>query len=438
VLIYSPFLTPRLRYLAGFLSGYFGTSVELTEHVEDFLHGEEVKINYSGSPIVPGEFRIAPAGLLFEKGLQPLIPVCFPFAGTKAFFGSQGDFPFDVFSAVFYLISRYEEYLPHEKDEYGRYDYRNSLAFREGFLHQPAVDIWLKAFSEALHRHFPGAWNPRPRSFRLLPTYDIDIAWSYRHKGFIRNAGGLARSLFKGEWKMAGQRLKVLAGKEPDPYDSYEWMDRHHRQYALEPIYFFHLGQSRNRYDKSIGPRHPALQQLVASTARKYETGIHPSWHSGDHPEKLVEEKNSLQTLTGNAVTRSRQHFIRFTLPQTFRLLADAGIEHEYSMGYGSINGFRASITSPYYWYDLEKEEQTPLMIHPFCFMDANSFYEQKLSPTEAFAEAMRYYEAVKSAGGQMVTIWHNSFLGTDPLFAGWKEVYERFISSVCSGRSSA
>jgi hypothetical protein len=30
-----------------------------------------------------------------------------------------------------------------------------------------------------------------------------------------------------------------------------------------------------------------------------------------------------------------------------------------------------------------------------------------------------------------MSTIWHNSFLGTDPEFEGWKEVYETFISSL-------
>jgi hypothetical protein len=100
-------------------------------------------------------------------------------------------------------------------------------------------------------------------------------------------------------------------------------------------------------------------------------------------------------------------------------------------MGYGSINGFRASVALPFYWYDLEKEEQTQLLLCPFCFMDANSFYEQKFSFQQALGEMQRYYNIVRSANGILVTIWHNSFLGSDEIFKGWKEIYEQFISSM-------
>jgi hypothetical protein len=70
-------------------------------------------------------------------------------------------------------------------------------------------------------------------------------------------------------------------------------------------------------------------------------------------------------------------------------------------------------------------------MIHPFCFMDANSHYEQKLSPESAFEELMQYYKAIKSVNGIMISIWHNNFLGTDEAFAGWKEAYQKFVSSM-------
>ena len=71
----------------------------------------------------------------------------------------------------------------------------------------------------------------------------------------------------------------------------------------------------------------------------------------------------------------SRQHFIRFTLPDTYRQLINAGIKEEFSMGYGSVNGFRASVALPFYWFDLEKNEATSLLVYLFCFMDANSFF---------------------------------------------------------------
>jgi hypothetical protein len=97
-------------------------------------------------------------------------------------------------------------------------------------------------------------------------------------------------------------------------------------------------------------------------------------------------------------------------------------------MGYGSINGFRASVASSFYWYDLEKEETTALRLFPFCFMDANSFYEQHDTPAQAMRELMHYYHLIRKVNGLMVTIWHNTFLGNDPQFAGWKKVYEVFL----------
>ena len=100
-------------------------------------------------------------------------------------------------------------------------------------------------------------------------------------------------------------------------------------------------------------------------------------------------------------------------------------------MGYGSINGFRASVSTPFYWYDLKNEEPTQLLIHPFCFMDANAYYEQNSSAQEALAEMMQYYQVIKQVNGTMITIWHNSFLGTDDEFEGWKEAYQQFIALV-------
>ena len=97
-------------------------------------------------------------------------------------------------------------------------------------------------------------------------------------------------------------------------------------------------------------------------------------------------------------------------------------------MGYGSTNGFRASIASPFPWYDLQKEEQTKLLLFPFCFMEANSFFEQNFSPAQAFEELRHYHQVVKSVQGTLVTIWHNTFLGTSKLFRGWKEVYANFV----------
>jgi hypothetical protein len=130
-------------------------------------------------------------------------------------------------------------------------------------------------------------------------------------------------------------------------------------------------------------------------------------------------------------ITVSRQHYIKFNLPQTFQNLIAAGIQDDYSMGYGSINGFRASVASSYFWYDLQNEQQTNLRLHPFCFMDANSFYEQKRNVQQTKQELQHYLNVCKTVNGTMITIWHNDFLGTASKFTGWREIYQTFITSL-------
>jgi len=137
---------------------------------------------------------------------------------------------------------------------------------------------------------------------------------------------------------------------------------------------------------------------------------------------------DELEKIIKSPVKYSRQHYLRVSLPQTYRRLIDVGIEKDFSMGYGSANGFRASMASSFYWYDLKAEKKTGLMLFPFCFMDTTSFYELKMSPKEAFTELMNYYRKIKQINGLMATVWHNNFFGTDPMYAGWKEVYEVFL----------
>jgi len=428
VLIYSSIITPRLQYIADF-SGkeIIGKPFEITTELTHYVQHNGFKINYSSGKTAANEFWIRPCSLLFDDKITEQTIQCFEVDGNKAFFGTEGDFPFDIFAASFYLLSRYEEYLPHQKDMYGRYAHENSLAHKEGFLNQPLINNWLQLFRKRLKQKFPSL-TIHQSPFIFLPTYDIDIAWAFKNKGLLRSAGGFIQSMVKGDWLRCRERITTLNGKRKDPFDTYEWMNQLHEKYQLKPYYFFLLAKKTGRYDKNISPRQKAVQILVKDHLIRYPVGIHPSWQSGDEKTLLKKEIETLEEMTGNKIVSSRQHYIRFTLPESFRRLIDQGIKFDFSMGYGSINGFRGSVASPFYWYDLEKAEQTPLMLFPFCYMEANSFYEQHYSPSQALEELYHYYKVVKAVNGTFIMIWHNHFLGTDRLYTGWREVYEQFV----------
>jgi hypothetical protein len=433
LILYATNITPRLDYIVDFIGKELQAGkLGITSSLREFNEYSGPRINYTDTRISEKEIWIKPQGLLFETGIKDQRIECFEVNGHKAFFKTGGDVPFDIFSASFYLLSRYEEYLAHAKDMYGRYAHENSLAFKENFLALPLVNYWIENLKRLLDLAAPGSvLRTRYSRLKFLPTYDIDIAWSYKHKGWRRNTGGLFRSLLKGQWSMAKERWQVLRGKRKDPFDAYEWMDQLHERYQLKPRYFFLVPGKRGRYDKNISPSCKAMQELIREHAARYSIGIHPSWRSGDNLSLLNEEIGRLTALKGEPVVSSRQHYIRFNLPEGYRHLIDAGIKYDYSMGYGSINGFRASVASAFYWYDLEKEKQTGLELFPFCYMEANSFYEQKMSAPQALDEMRQFYKTVKSVNGVFITIWHNSFLGTDKLCAGWRDMYEHFIKEI-------
>ncbi|MEI9808420.1 MAG: hypothetical protein WDO16_11435 [Bacteroidota bacterium] len=233
----------RLQYIIDFTGKELKVdSLIITSSAEEFQRYNGLRINYSDNRVTANEIWIKPHALLFEKGIRQQTIDCFDVNGNKAFFKTEGDISFDIFAASFYLLSRYEEYLPHTKDMYGRYAFENSLAYKENFLSLPLINLWLKELNDIIQKRFPDPHSPltTPNSaLTFLPTYDIDIAWSYKHKGWWRNAGGLLRSFISGQWSLAKERVNVLRGKERDPFDAFGWMNKIHEQYKLKPYYFF-------------------------------------------------------------------------------------------------------------------------------------------------------------------------------------------------------
>ncbi len=430
VLLYAPASSPRLQYICNFIfEDLLKVEFSFTSDIENFINYSGVKIKYTNAQNINDGFTMGDCGLLFESNIKQQDTTCFEVNNYKAFFKiANADFPFDIFSASFFLLTRYEEYLPHQKDMYGRYAYENALAFKEKFLHLPLVNIWVKDFAAQLQRSFP-TFNFLPitieaSNFSFLPTYDIDMAFSYKYKGLVRNAGSFIKS-------PSLERIKVLAGLKQDPFDCFAWLNQLHDDNRLQPIYFFLMAEKNGVYDKNILPHKKPMRKLIREHAQKYTIGIHPSWQSGDQHELIGQEKNLLETISQKPIIHSRQHYIRFTLPDSYRLLIENGISDDYSMGYGSINGFRASVASSFNWFDLQRNQLTPLRIYPFCFMEANSFYEQKITAEEAYNELMHYYTLCKAVEGQLITIWHNNFLGADPQFGEWRSIYQRFIAQV-------
>lgn len=391
-----------------------------TEEQEAFL-----TIDYTNKV---SDFSVPNIGLLFANSIEQQSIHTGLWNELPTLFAAQDAdhvLPFDLFSAVFYLISRYEEYVPFVPDRHHRYPATESILFKAGLLERPIIDEWLFALSKLLRDK---GLSIHQKSFEFLPTYDIDIAWSFKHKGLKRTMGGYLRDIAKNNLESLKERTAVLQAKKKDPYFSFDVTDRLHRDNELEPLYFILAAAQNTAWDKHILPSNKHMSALIQSLAQQYKIGIHPSYHANAQPHLFREEQKTLSTISGQQMDISRQHYIKVEWPKTYRALLEMDIRQDYSMGYSTHLGFRAGTSRSFFWYDLLAEAPTQLHIFPFCFMDTTAHYEMGLSVEEAFEKLHYFKNSLQKINGLMLTVFHNFSLGTDKEWIGWNEAYADFI----------
>lgn len=425
MIIFSTHITKRLQYIVNTL---FEADVVLTDNIHLYKASTSFKINYSSQKIIDDELWITPHTLLFQTNIQPQIINCFKWNELTVFFKTEGTIPFDVLAASFFLISRYEEYLPCEKDEHERYNYTNSIAYKNNFLHLPLVDLWLKKLKEKFSQ-----LTIHNSQFTFIPTYDVDIAYQYLHHSIIKNVFLFYKELFKGNFNKVIEQGNVFSGRKKDSFDVFNWLDELHEKHKLQPIYFLLTLLNKSKYDVNVLASSKAIKKLYKQLSEKYLVGLHPSYKSSEdeNGELLVAEKNMLSNIIQKKITVSRNHYLKLTIPQTYRTLTQKGFTNDYSMAFASINGFRAATSKSFFWFDVEKNETTVLQIHPFSFMDATSFFHQKNSPQQAYNELLQHYEIIKYVEGTFITLFHNHFLTEQPEWIEWRKIYEKFLATI-------
>jgi hypothetical protein len=429
LLVFTQEITPRLNYIFNLICReILGIEFRITTDTNEFSQSSEPKINYS-SLTFSNSFKIVPASLLFEKDIRQhdiYIPV---YKDMHVFFltDPESDIPFDPFAAAFYMVTRYEEYLDFDKDAHGRFKADQSLAYENGFLNEPVVNQWTRELGNGLVKMFPKL-KVKKNKFRFFPTIDVDEPYAYLHKGLFRNAGAILNSLlFKRNKKEGFLRFKVWIRRAEDPYFTFPLIEKIHKQSGLNPAFFFLTGK-RSKFDKNISIRKKAYKNLIKDLSNDYETGIHPSYGSNLRIERLYDEINNLSKVLRKPVKKSRQHFLKLRIPETYRNLIKVGIEEDYTMGFASRAGFRAGIASPFNFYDLEKEEETGLKVFPFHVMDGTLKDYLRLDPPEAIQLIAKLIDKVKKVNGTFLSIWHNTSFNDQGEWTVWRRVYKEMI----------
>jgi len=424
--IYSPILTRRLEYT---LHVIFNLILK-TNYVwiDDFAKAKKTLplINYSEEDI-PETLTITPHPLLFEEDIHSIdIQVEQEYFFFKT--TSKSDCLYDIFASVFYMITRYEEYLSSVRDEHGRFPAKESLAYQHQFLDKAVVERWALALQEKIQNRWPLYKFPT-RAYRYLSSIDVDSAFAFRSKGFVRLWGGLIKAILRKDKDDINLRIAYIFKNRKDPFDTFDFILQEFKKHKTENVFFFLIGKNAT-FDKNISIKKKSFRTLIKRLFQYSAIGLHPSYQSNNNFYLLQQEKSDLTNVINTVVEKSRQHFLKIDLPKTYQKLVKAGIKEDYSMGFASHYGFRAGIASPYPFFDLSENRELNLIVYPFQIMDGTLNQYLSLSPEESVLAIKKIVDEVRYVKGTFISLWHNESLSEMREWKGWKSVFVTLLKT--------
>ncbi|APY08987.1 hypothetical protein BWZ20_12070 [Winogradskyella sp. J14-2] len=432
LLVYTHKITPRLKFTFKHIcKRILGLDVKFTSKIEDFIAHDSLKMSYTKQPL-SNELFVRCHNLLFENGISDIDISVQQWDSTKGFFstGDRSDLPFDIFAASFYLLSRYEEYLPHVKDDFGRYMAKESIAYKHRFLNQPVVDIWAYKLKDVLQERFP-EFNFPNRTYKIQPVIDVPMAFYFRKKGFLRTIGGTITDIGRFKFKQLYQRYSVLMGFKRDPYDTFKWVITKQKQCNFKFMVLFLIGDY-STYDKNISVNKKEFVSLIKSVADYCNVGIKASYFALEDISILKKEKLKMEAIVNRDLKAVRHSFSKLNLPQSYRNLVELEIHQDFTMGYIDALGFRAGTCTPFQYYDLDFEVQTPLQINPYQCLDfALLKYQSALDKKEHLQKLIK---EIKKVNGTFTPVFHNYTFSNIDRWDGFRSLFSLILDSVDEG----
>lgn len=428
LLVYTHKITPRLTYTFKHIcKRILCLDVRFTSKIEDFIAHDSLKMSYTKQPL-SNELFVRSNDLLFEQGLSDIDIHVQQWDNTKGFFatGERSHLPFDIFASSFYLLSRYEEYLPHVSDDFGRFMASESLAFNHRFLNQPVVDIWAYKLQEVLQARFPN-FKFSERKYKIQPVIDVPSAYYFKQKGLLRTIGGTLNDIYRFKLRQLYQRYMVLMDFQRDPYDTFKWIITKQKQCDFKFIVLFLIGDY-STFDKNINTNKKQFVSLIKSVADYCDVGIKASYFSLDDISILKKEKLKMESITNTDLKAIRHSFSKLNLPTSYRNLVELEINRDFTMGYIDTLGFRAGTCTPFQFYDLDYEVQTPLQINPYQCLDfALLKYQSELDKTE---HLQKLINEVKAVNGTFTAIFHNYTFSYLNRWKGFRTLFNLILES--------
>jgi hypothetical protein len=322
--------------------------------------------------------------------------------------------PFDLYTNIFFHVSRFEEKDRRTATETVR-DHTDSLLFRYGRLALPVVDA-LIAYLDNIIREIVEKnkhatlrvmnW-PGGEDCGVALTHDIDLT---RVTGLKQRTWQTGAAIIR---KVLGDRNAVKkARSEMNRLDAEAWcypqlLDFYTRKKWKAT--FFILAKRFEGLHYRYNIRSPKFRLLFENLKNEnHEIGLHSSLNAADNQNRYPLEKRKLEISAGSICSGLRQHYLRALYPGLWRWAEAAHFDYDSSLGYNHHPGFRAGTCHPFYTFDWEQDRALALLEFPLAFFD-HSILPDPAKRFEARQMMNRIISQVTRFHGLLVVLLHPS-----------------------------
>jgi len=421
LLIFTQKATPRLTYVFKHVfTRILGIEIGFTSTIEEFVAYNEAKISYGKQPM-GNELFFQSEGLLVQQGIESVDITVKEWEDTSCFFAvsSRSALPYDIFAASFYLLSRYEEYLPHVKDELSRYPASESLGYKHEFLQQPVVDIWAYKLISVLQEVFPSIVLPK-KKMEVHSVIEASQPYAFSHKGLFRNVLGYVSDFLKFRMRSVLKRSKVILGLRKDPYNTFNWIIAATKASTAKVTIFFMLGDALV-FSEGLSQHRKKFRSLMKFVSDYQELGLLFSPNALHEYESLKTEKKQLEEITNRTLLSTMNAQFLVNLPDVPRHLIELEVQRDFTMAYRNAIGFRAGTCTPFLFYDLDFEIKTPLEIQPIA---TATMAMNGLEETEIERAVNSLYNEVKKVRGTFTIRFSNRDFADGPQGRMWRRIF--------------
>jgi uncharacterized protein DUF7033 len=327
----------------------------------------------------------------------------------------------DVFGSVFFAVSRYEEAVPGPRDAHGRFPDERSLAVRARFADRPIANEYAEVLWAALRALWPRLAR-RARTFRFLPSHDVDFPFCRERSPLVLARRLGADVLIRRDLELAARRVAIYTrgpgrGPKHDLCDTYEVLMRLSEEAGTASTFHFFGDRTGLAIDADYAPSDPAVREVLRGVAeRGHEVALHASYEAVRDADVIRRQLDGLSAACRREGVRqeawgSRNHYLRWEAAATWQALQEAGLAYDATVGFSSIAGFRAGCCYEFPVFNLLARRELRLRERPLIAMEVALLDRQRLVHDEAVEQLVLLARRCRLFGGDFTLLWHNSRL---------------------------